>query len=284
MMLVQSVVIVCLLTTVVCRGQIWQQQRLSRRQQARLQLKTALNLKERIKERINQYRERNTQSICYDEVGCFNLPHKNSPLQKIPEDPQVLNTKFYLFTRETDFSKPQVLYYEDKGRSINGSSFDPSKPLKIIVHGYTSKWNEKGSMIITNAYLKLYDCNVILMDWHIGARGPNYPVAAANTELVGRQLGILLTNMVRNGLDARKIHLIGFSLGAHVCGTASESLKNKGHLLGRITGLDPASPLFRNNYLREKYKKLDRSDAKLVDVVHTDSSPVSNLTEKIVYF
>lgn len=74
------------------------------------------------------------------------------------------------------------------------------------------------------------------MDWHIGARGPNYPVAAANTELVGRQLGILLTNMVRNGLDARKIHLIGFSLGAHVCGTASESLKNKGHLLGRITG------------------------------------------------
>ncbi|CAG9861971.1 unnamed protein product, partial [Phyllotreta striolata] len=45
------------------------------------------------------------------------------------------------------------------------------------------------------------------------------------------------------------------------------------HLLGRITGLDPASPLFRNNYLRENHKKLDRSDAKLVDVIHTDSSP-----------
>nr|UPN66605.1 pancreatic triacylglycerol lipase 3 [Colaphellus bowringi] len=121
--------------------------------------------------------------------------------------------------------------------------------------------------------LKLYDCNVILMDWHIGARGPHYPVAAANTELVGRQLGILLTKMIDKGLDARKIHLIGFSLGAHVCGTASESVKNRGYLIGRITGLDAASPLFRNNYLREQYKKLDRSDAKFVDVIHTDSSP-----------
>lgn len=74
------------------------------------------------------------------------------------------------------------------------------------------------------------------MDWHIGARGPQYPIAAANTELVGRQLGILLTKMVEKGMDPRNIHLIGFSLGAHVCGTASESLKAKGYLLGRITG------------------------------------------------
>ncbi|VEN64726.1 unnamed protein product [Callosobruchus maculatus] len=111
------------------------------------------------------------------------------------------------------------------------------------------------------------------MDWHKGARGPQYAVAAANTELVGRQLGILLTKMVEKGLDVRKIHLIGFSLGAHVAGTASESLKNRGLLIGRITGLDAASPLFRGNYFREQYKKLDRSDAKFVDVIHTDGSP-----------
>lgn len=74
------------------------------------------------------------------------------------------------------------------------------------------------------------------MDWHLGARGPQYPQAAANTELVGKQLGLLLTKMVEKGADARNMHLIGFSLGAHVCGTASESLKNRGHLLGRITG------------------------------------------------
>lgn len=47
------------------------------------------------------------------------------------------------------------------------------------------------------------------------------------------------------------------------------------HINHFILGLDAASPLFRNNYLREKYKKLDRSDAKFVDVIHTDASPVS---------
>lgn len=105
-------------------------------------------------------------------------------------------------------------------------------------------------------------------------------------------MGILLVNMVESGLNPKNIHLIGFSLGAHVAGTASESLKDKNQLIGRITGsfvmkdvllnlpsktvlgLDAASPLFRRNHFREKNKKLDRSDAEFVDVLHTDSSPV----------
>lgn len=74
------------------------------------------------------------------------------------------------------------------------------------------------------------------MDWKIAARGPHYTTAAANTELIGRELGILLVNMVESGLNPKNIHLIGFSLGAHVAGTASESLKDKNQLIGRITG------------------------------------------------
>lgn len=42
--------------------------------------------------------------------------------------------------------------------------------------------------------------------------------------------------MVESGLNPKNIHLIGFSLGAHVAGTASESLKDKNQLIGRITG------------------------------------------------
>lgn len=75
------------------------------------------------------------------------------------------------------------------------------------------------------------------MDWTKGARGPQYTTAAANTELVGRQLAILLLDMIDAGLDPNKIHLVGFSLGAHVAGSASEILKMRGHLLGRITGM-----------------------------------------------
>lgn len=113
------------------------------------------------------------------------------------------------------------------------------------------------------------------MDWEKGAKGPNYRTAAANTEIAGRQLGILLHEMIRRGLKTKDIHLVGFSLGAHVAGCASEYLKNNGYLIGRITGLDAASPLFRKSTFKEKYKKLDKEDAHFVDVLHTDSSPVS---------
>ncbi|CAG9861970.1 unnamed protein product, partial [Phyllotreta striolata] len=142
------------LVGLVAEGQFWPNHQ-RRQQPGRLQLKAALDLKNRIKQRFDIVRMWNTQSICYDEVGCFSLPHKNSPLQKMPEDPRVLNTKFYLYTRRTDFAQPEILMYDDGGKSLNGSTFDARRPLKVLVHGYTSKWNEKGAMIIMNTYLKL---------------------------------------------------------------------------------------------------------------------------------
>lgn len=75
------------------------------------------------------------------------------------------------------------------------------------------------------------------MDWSIGARGNQYAIAAANTEVVGRQLGLLLLAIIKKGFNADNMHLLGFSLGAHVAGSASEVLKKHGHLIGRITGL-----------------------------------------------
>lgn len=94
----------------------------------------------------------------------------------------------------------------------------------------------------------------------------------ANSELVGRQLALVLLDAVNLGVDPANIHVIGFSLGAHVAGCASEVLKGKSLLLGRITGLDPASPFFRHHLFREKSRKLDATDARLVDVIHTDGS------------
>lgn len=110
-----------------------------------------------------------------------------------------------------------------------------------------------------------------MLDWTRGA-ATTYSAAVANTELVGRQLGLVLLEAVNLGILAENIHVIGFSLGAHVAGCASEILKKKSILLGRITGLDPASPFFRNHLVREKSRKLDATDARLVDVIHTDGS------------
>ena len=76
------------------------------------------------------------------------------------------------------------------------------------------------------------DANVIDVVWTKGAYD-GYSQAVANTRVVGA----LLANMVKflhntTNLDYGSVHLIGHSLGAHVCGYAGERLPG----LGRITG------------------------------------------------
>lgn len=66
------------------------------------------------------------------------------------------------------------------------------------------------------------DVNVIYVDWTEGAIRL-YNRAVANARVVGLEIAHLVTWLGRNaGLRAKDVHLIGHSLGAHVCG---ESLK-----------------------------------------------------------
>lgn len=79
------------------------------------------------------------------------------------------------------------------------------------------------------------DYNIILPDWHQGAKG-NYMQVACNTELVGRQVALLIRQMIKAGAKPKDIHLIGTSLGAHISGYAGQALKIKGIKIGKITG------------------------------------------------
>jgi len=67
------------------------------------------------------------------------------------------------------------------------------------------------------------------VDWGPGSAVPNYVRAAANTRLVGRQLAKLIRSL---NVPLEKVHMIGFSLGAHVAGFAGAELGN----VSRITG------------------------------------------------
>ncbi|XP_043658361.1 uncharacterized protein LOC122623336 [Drosophila teissieri] len=136
--------------------------------------------------------------------------------------------------------------------------------VRVIVHGFGSACPHVWIYEMKTALMAVEDCIVICVDWENGATFPNYVRAAANTRLVGKQLAMLLRNLQQHkGLDLMRTHVIGFSLGAHVSGFAGAELPG----LSRITGLDPAGPLFEAQHPKVR---LDSSDAEFVDVIHSN--------------
>lgn len=116
--------------------------------------------------------------------------------------------------------------------------------------------------------------SVIVVDWGRGSTPP-YVQAVANIRLIG-VIAAHTINMLYEQLGLRNldnVHMIGHSLGAHLSGYAGYTLQKEfGLKMGRITGMDPAEPLFTDS---DPIVRLDRNDAKYVDVVHTDTVPIA---------
>src|SRR5699024_8637081 len=111
--------------------------------------------------------------------------------------------------------------------------------------------------------------NNISVDWGPLSEVPCYTTAYLNTWHVGQCVAILAVSLIPLGVNPSFLHLIGFSLGAHIAGFTGANLKKSLQVLpGRITGLDPALPFFATP---ANEWKLDSSDAKFVDIVHTSS-------------
>ena len=76
--------------------------------------------------------------------------------------------------------------------------------------------------------------NVIVVGWGNGAFNLNYPQVVSNTRVVARQIAKLLEVLQQTkDLDFDSVHLIGFSVGAHLAGLVTWDL---GYKVGRITG------------------------------------------------
>nr|XP_022917694.1 lipase member I-like [Onthophagus taurus] len=117
---------------------------------------------------------------------------------------------------------------------------------------------------VKNQYLMRNDMNIFAIDWGSIAQGPCYPAAVYNSRIAGKCSALLIERLKE--LHVENIHVIGFSLGAHVSGFIANALFP--YKLARITGLDPAMPGFATV---PNSQKLDASDAEFVDVIHTNA-------------
>ncbi|XP_026275034.2 pancreatic triacylglycerol lipase-like [Frankliniella occidentalis] len=187
--------------------------------------------------------------------NCINPP---------PECPNS-NITFWLYTREIGDDPEQLDVAVPE--SIEYARWAHGKPVKVLIHGYTGDKDYSPNTEIRPAYLKYGDYNVISVDWSPLAPSPCYVQATYNVALVGNCTAQLIDEMVRLGVAAfEDIHVVGFSLGGQVAGNIANYIRSG--KLTRITGLDPALPLFTTI---STSPRLDASDAQFVDVIHTNA-------------
>lgn len=89
-------------------------------------------------------------------------------------------------------------------------------------------------------YLARNNTNIIIVDWGKLSKLPCYPGAVFNTRQAGECVGnflLKLAPLFKDESDFTKIHMVGFSLGAHVVSFASNIVrKSMGVKFERITG------------------------------------------------
>ncbi|XP_022103826.1 pancreatic lipase-related protein 2-like [Acanthaster planci] len=197
--------------------------------------------------------------LCFsNRLGCWAEDPK-----LYPRKPSEQDNHFFLYTRNNADS---VELKWDDASSLG--AFDAQRRTVVVAHGFRSSPDRKGFKGIREAVLRESDVNVIMVDWRKAAAGLlKYPQCRVNSRLVGRQLGILLKLLHdHRNLDYAHVHIVGHSLGAHLSGLAGKYL---GGQVGRITGLDPAKPDFKD-YTHIPDCILDKTDAQFVDIIHSD--------------
>ncbi|XP_034480931.1 pancreatic lipase-related protein 2 [Drosophila innubila] len=238
---------------------------------SRAAVNTLIDLPPAAKSDINEVK-------CFGVYGCFPI---NGPWNTVtrtisvhPQKPSEIEPHFTLHTRRT-MDQPKYIDLNDPD-SVQGLGINKRGRLYLIVHGYLESGDIPWMLEMAKALMNHCpenDCSVILIDWGGGA-SPPYVQAVANTRLVGaitaHVVHMLYEELRLPNLD--KVHIIGHSLGAHLSGYAGSHLQRDfGLKMGRITGLDPAAPLFTDT---DPIVRLDRSDAHFVDIVHTDANPL----------
>ncbi|KAK9506847.1 hypothetical protein O3M35_008709 [Rhynocoris fuscipes] len=149
-----------------------------------------------------------------------------------------------------------------------------NKTIVIYIHGFTEQATGPAATLVKDAYMKRNSEYFIAVDWRTLAAAPWYDHAVTNTHNVAVYVANFIDNLViKGGVQLQRIHVIGFSLGAEIAGLVGKLVRSG--KLTRITGLDPAYPLYS---VHDSRGRIDKGDAKFVDVIHTDGGELGFAT------
>uniref|UniRef100_A0A8C2CYR6 PLAT domain-containing protein n=1 Tax=Cyprinus carpio TaxID=7962 RepID=A0A8C2CYR6_CYPCA len=164
------------------------------------------------------------------------------------------NVKFSL--RNPSQPDDDVCYIvRGKPETLSSCNFKNTSKTFLVIHGcgkatvsgLFESWVEK---LVAALYNREKDANVIVVDWL--------------DTMVGQEIGLFIDWLEESAnVPLEKLHLLGYSLGAHIAGFAGSHATNK---VGRITGLDQAGPNFEGVHA---HRRLSPDYAHFVDVLHT---------------
>jgi pancreatic lipase-related protein 2 len=149
---------------------------------------------------------------------------------------------------------------------MNHASFRSDRDTVIYHYGFSQTENSDNVLEIINAYVSTDIANFVLI---------YYDNLTTNTVNSARSLGNALADafgrLCDAGVPSSRLHLIGFSLGAQIQAIASRNMQGRlgrGHIVGRLTGLDPGqiSAVFL-----PLTGRLSSSDAGYVDSIHVEA-------------
>ncbi|KAI4878628.1 hypothetical protein NFI96_010121 [Prochilodus magdalenae] len=188
------------------------------------------------------------------------------------EDYSNVQSKFSL--RNTEVPDEDLCYLvPGVNATLSDCNFRTDAQTFLVIHGWSvaglfESWIHK---LVSALFEREPNANVIVVDW-LDRASHHYPTSAENTRLVGRDVAKFINWLEGLGYPLEKLHVLGYSLGAHVAGIAGNLSNNK---VNRITGLDPAGPTFEHADTR---KRLSPDDAKFVDVLHTNTRGTPDLS------
>ncbi|KAL7011646.1 hypothetical protein ACKWTF_014366 [Chironomus riparius] len=165
-------------------------------------------------------------------------------------------------------------------RIFNTNYFNPSKLSVLIIHGFEGSYETRIGKSLVDSFLTRPEYNVIFADWSERANGGYLDVVYVMSE-VAQKFVRLLNKIQTFGYDLSKIYIVGHSLGAHMAGRIGTLLQSQNVFLPRITGLDPAGPLFNwtalimkifgSDVFFPRFKPLTKGNAKFVDIIHSNA-------------
>ncbi|XP_043591015.1 pancreatic triacylglycerol lipase-like [Bombus pyrosoma] len=173
---------------------------------------------------------------------------------------------FTLYTQENP-TDGEILKLNDV-ESVQNSHWNATKQTIIVTHGWTNRGEDPVCTTIRDGFLKVRDCNVIILDWSVISDDLVYSVVAEIVPYVAERTASFINFMrIEAGLQTSNLKIVGHSFGAQIAGLSAREV-GKSSRVAEVIALDPANVMFQH---KKPGERVDKSDAENVQIIHTCS-------------